>query len=154
MKEFKSIAGMIKNSLPISKDPPVVEHLQQSLIDYWREQVGIAAPHTRPLLFQSGRLVVFCDSAAWATQIRHQKPSLSRQLNDNNFKISDINIKIRPASSFRPLANHSRKKINPISKDNANAICDLATKIGHSELRKSLLQLSKRCRTKTNGRPS
>lgn len=158
MKEFKSIAHVIKlvikNNLPVIKDPPVVEHLQQSLIDYWREQVGIVAPHSYPLLFQSGRLVVFCDSAAWATQIRYQKPSLLRQLNDNNFKISDINIKIRPASSFRPLTNHYGKKINPISKDNASAICDLATKVGHSGLRKSLFQLSKRSRTKTNERSS
>ncbi len=162
MKEFKSIAQVIKsvieNSLTVSKDRPVAEHLQQSLSGYWREQVGIAAPHSYPLLFQSGRLVVFCDSAAWATQIRHQKPSLLRQLNDNNFKISDINIKIRPASSFRPLTNHFGKKVNPISKDNANAICDLATKVGHSGLRESLFQLSKRSdtktRTKTNGRPS
>ena len=162
MKEFKSIAQVIKrvikNSLPVSEDRPAVERLQQSLSDYWRKQIGIAAAHTYPLLFQSGRLVVFCDSAAWATQIRHQKPSLLRQLNDHNFKISDINIKIRPASSPQTRGNYCGKKIEPISTDNATAICDLAAKVGHRGLRQSLFHLAKRSATKprkkTSGRPS
>lgn len=150
MKEFKSIASVIKTILPVSKDPPAVEHLQQSLIDYWRTQVGMVALHSHPLLFQSGRLVVFCDSAAWATQLRYQTPSLLLQLNDNNFKISNISIKIRPASSFRPPADYVAKKIEPISKENAKALCELAEKVEHSGLKKSLLRLSKKTATKNH----
>lgn len=143
MKEFKSIAQLIENGLPIGTDSPVGEHLQQALIDYWREHVGIAAAHSYPLLFQSARLVVFCDSAAWATQLRHQTPSLLRQLNDNGFQIAEIKIKIRPLSSFRPPTNQYRKKIAPLSKANAKIIRELAAKVEHSGLKQSLLRLAK-----------
>jgi len=144
MKEFKSISGMIRNNYPVSKDPPVDDSLQNSLVKYWNEHAGIAAPYTYPLLFQSGRLVVFCDSAVWATQIRHQKPSLLRQLNDNNFNVADIFPKIRPASSPRPLADSKLKDLKPLSESNANAIRNLAGKVGHSGLRESLIRLAKR----------
>ncbi len=141
MNEFKSIAREI---MSVSKDPPVAESVQQSLLDYWQKQIGIAAPHTYPLLFQSGRLVVFCNSAVWATQIRHQTPSLLRQLHDSPFKVSDINTKIRPVSSLQSAVDYPARKSNPISKDNANALRHLATKVRHSGLRKSLLQLAKK----------
>ena len=135
---------MLKNSYPICKDPPADDFLQDSLVEYWNEHVGIAAPHTYPLLFQSGRLVVFCDSAVWATQIRHQKPSLLRQLNDNNFNINDIFPKIRPASSPRPRTDRNSKKINPLSESNSTAIRDLAADVGHRGLRESLFRLANR----------
>jgi hypothetical protein len=144
VKEFKPISGMLKNSYPVSKDPPADDFLQNSLVEYWNEHAGIAAPHTYPLLFQSGRLVVFCDSAIWATQIRHQKPSLLRQLNDNNFNINDIFPKIRPVSSPRPQAEDSSNKMDSLSERNSNAIRNLAAGIEHSGLRKSLIRLAKR----------
>jgi hypothetical protein len=144
VKEFKPISGLLKNSYPISKDPPVDEFLQNSLVEYWNEHAGIAAAHTYPLLFQSGRMVVFCDSAVWATQIRHQKPSLLRQLNDSNFTINDISPKIRPVSSLRPQQGDSSNKMNPLSEKNSNEIRNLASSIGHSGLRKSLIHLAKR----------
>ena len=144
MKEFKPISRMLKNSYPISKDPPADDFLQNSLVEYWKEHAGIAAPHTYPLLFQSGRLVIFCDSAVWATQIRHQKPSLLRQLNDNNFNINDISPKIRPTSSPRPRAQSNSKKMDPLSESNSTAIRDLAASVGHSGLRESLFRLAKR----------
>lgn len=145
MKEFKSVSGIVKNSLPANADSPVAAHLQQSFCDYWREHIGIAAPHTYPLLFQSGRLVVFCDSAVWCTQLHHQEPSLLRQLKDSNFKVSSIKAKIRPNALFLP-PTKSAKQVEPMSAGNAKAMRELAEKIGHDGLRKSLLQLSERAR--------
>ena len=146
MKEFKSIAQVIKNIRPltsVNKDQPVAEPLQQSLIHYWQTQIGIAAPYTQPLLFQSGRLVVFCNSAVWATQMRHQAPSLLRQLNENNFKVSGVTIQIRPLAMAQPAVAHATIKSNPISKASANTLRHLATKIGHNGLRESILRLAK-----------
>ncbi len=152
MKEFKSIAELLKNHrmMSVNKDTPVTASSQQSLLDYWQEQIGIAAPYSYPLLFQSGRLVVFCDSAAWATQLRHQKLSLLRQLNDSHFKVSDIDIKIRPLSSSQLPLKNSLTRNKPISKDSADALCTLADKVGHGGLRESLLRLAKKSNQKTS----
>ncbi len=144
MKEFKSVAWMVKNQLPVSQDPPQDEESQRALRAYWRQNAGIAAPYTYPLLFQSGRLVLFCDSAAWGTRIRYQIPSLLRQLNESGFGIREIKTRIRPLSAVRTTASKYRKTINPISPENASAIGHLAKKVQHQGLKESLLRLSKR----------
>ena len=144
MKEFKPISSMINLNLAVSDDRPVDEAMQHRLADFWRDHIGIAAPHTCSLLFCSGRLVVFCDSAAWATQIRHQTPSLMRQLNDSGFDISDIDTKVRPTASIRPTAATPGNKMKPISKNSASAIRKLAENVEHRRLKESLVRLSNR----------
>ncbi len=144
MKEFKSISRMIKRDLIVSDDPPADDITQKAIVKYWRNHAGIAAPHTYPLLFASGRLVIFCESAAWATQIRHQTLSLVRQLKEQNFNVSKVQTKIRPVATVQPNPPTPSKPVNLISKGNAEAIRSLANSVTHGGLKQSLSRLSKR----------
>lgn len=142
MKEFRRISQITDHILPQSSDPPASEIDQQSLLEFWRKHAGIAAPHAFPFLYQSGRLVVFCDSAVWATQIRHQTPSLIRQLNESGYKISDLTPKVKPTDA---IANHNskpRKAVNPISSQNAKAMKSISAQLTHQGLRKALYRLA------------
>ena len=156
MKGFRPISSIVKPGLPLSDDPPAEEALQTELIDFWKNHIGIAAPHTHPLLFRSGRMVVFCDSSVWATQIRHQIPSLKLQLkhhlNAESFEISDIKIRIIPIGSVKPVSSVQNKVANPISQSNANAIKNTAQGIRNENLKESLFRLSRNSQ-KTRNKP-
>ena len=154
MKDFKSnshsvsrpISQYLNDILPENDDPPVDDHRQHELLEFWREQTGIAAPYTYPFLYQSGRLIIFCDNATWATQIRHQTPSLIKQLNESGFNISNLTPKVKPIDSpidsISTLHNKPGRTAKPISSQNADAMKNLAEKVSHEDLGRALNRLA------------
>jgi predicted nucleic acid-binding Zn ribbon protein len=56
----------------------------RSVFARWPELVGAeVAAHTTPETFTDGRLLVRCDSTAWATQLKLLVPALLTRLNED-----------------------------------------------------------------------
>ncbi len=142
MQKFRRISQITPHVLPKNVDSPADETAQQDLHEFWREYAGIAAPHTRLLWYRSGRLIVFCDHPVWATQIRHQTPSLIRQLNESGFEVSSLEPKIKPAGHISGQGLESGRSANPISAQNAKAMAGISRKLTHKELGKALYRLA------------
>ncbi|MGI9309955.1 MAG: DciA family protein, partial [bacterium] len=76
-------------------DAPAPSDAQRRLGAFWRAHLGAAARCSEPLLFASGRLVVFVESAAWGTEIRHRAPSLIAALAEFDIVVRAIEVKMR-----------------------------------------------------------
>ncbi len=145
-KQPRPISGFVSQVLPESDDPPVDETIQQKLELCWKQQIGDAAHHGRPCLFQSGRLVIFCESPAWSTQLRNQAPSILLQLVELGIPASEIKVRILPASTNREPVTRPRRVANPISDENTQSILETARGIKHPGLESSLKKLVARAR--------
>lgn len=130
--------------LPEFTDPLVQPDRQNQLDSFWNSDSGIIAAYTRPLLYESGRLVVFCDSPAWATQVRHQTPSLVRQLAEHSFTVSELVVKIIPESVPTIDKKQSYSNDVKLSGKNAQSMESLSQKLSHKGLRHSLKNLAKK----------
>ena len=144
MKKLQPIASLIQQILPEFEDAPSNSEIQQLLHNYWHSEAGIVAPYTRPFLYESGRLVIFCDSPAWSNQVRHQIPSLTRQLREQGFNVTEIFIKTIPVSIPSISKQDAYKNSTTLSSKNARAINSTATGINHKGLKESLQKLAKR----------
>jgi hypothetical protein len=144
MKKPQPIANLVRQILPEFEDPPSSPQIQQILHDYWHKEAGLIAPYTRPFLYESGRLVIFCDSPAWSNQVRHQIPSLTRQVREQGFNISEIVIKTIPISKPPVSKENAYKNTTFLSSENAKAINRASTRINHKGLKESLKRLAKR----------
>ena len=141
MNNFKPISSILKECVPDTKDPVASEPAQRRLAKSWHRYAQSATLYTYPLLFQSRRLVVFCDSSAWATLIQHRTPTMLRQMKADGFDIAWIKVKIRHIPAIRPVPAAPPKPAR-LSPDQARAIRDLAKTIHHRGLRESLIRLS------------
>ncbi len=144
MNKSLPISKLVSEILPQLDDPPAEPDIQARLAEFWRTEAGIIAPFTRPLIYRSGRLVIFCDSPAWATQLRHQSPSLLRQIEELSFKVSDLVIKITPTSCLPKDKKKAYKKEIRLSKRNAESIEKLSKNVSHTGLKASLQNLAKK----------
>lgn len=142
MKEFRPLSALLTAALPSGGDVPAPDRIQQKLARCWREQTGAAALHSRPLLFTSGRLVVFVESASWGTEIRHRSGSLMEVLVADGLRISTVEVKVLPDSPAP--ARKRAGKPRRLSPQNAGQIEQLAGTIEHPQLKASLLRLAKR----------
>lgn len=165
MKEFQLISNLLTSAMPSCGDIPAAAHLQRKLAHRWCAQAGNIAAHSQPLLFTSGRLVIFVESAAWGNEIRHRAHSLCTALNHddsadnsendngkddkkdtkndngNDITINAIEVKILPNS---PPADKPTRPPPRLSRQNGEQIAQLADTILHPQLKASLLRLAKR----------
>ncbi|NKB75929.1 MAG: DUF721 domain-containing protein [Gammaproteobacteria bacterium] len=141
MKSFKKISGLIKNELSSCHDAPVSQNVQNQLRESWRNHAGDSIMHTFPLLFQSGRLVIYCDSSVWSTSLRHQQTSLISKLSTDGIAVKEIKIKVHPISIP---TTEKTKEAALLSASTSNQIRSTANRLSHPGLKKSLLKLSKR----------
>ncbi len=144
MKKPLPISNLIQQILPEFEDPPSSPQIQQTLHDYWHNEAGTIAPYTRPFLYESGRLVIFCDSPVWSNQVRHQIPSLTRQIREHGFKITEIVIKTIPISIPPTSKVNAYKNTTSLSSENGKAINRASTGINHKGLKESMQKLAKR----------
>ena len=94
-----------------------------------------------PLLFTSGRLVVFVQSAAHGHEIRHRAPSLLKALAQHGIHATHITVKTQPHSPPPTRATRQPFRLSPKT---AEQIVQLAKTVDYPPLRESLLNLSKR----------
>ncbi len=91
-------AGGRHDSLDSDDSPPKSRHESPHLRLAESSTEPAAKPpfSSQPLLFTSGRLVVFVESAAWGNEIRHQSQYLRDALARHGMDISTIEVKVRP----------------------------------------------------------
>lgn len=142
MQGFKPISSLIASALPSSGDMPADSSIQTRLVRFWHAQLGMVAMHSFPLLFTSGRLVVFVESAAWGNEIRHQSHSLMETLAQHDISVRSVKIQTRlPGFVKKRKTNRNTKP--QMSCQNATQLKLLAEKIDHPGLRQSLTNLAK-----------
>ncbi len=141
MNHFKRISSLIRECVPDAEDPPADEPAQRRLARSWHRYAQSAALHTYPMLFASRRLVVFCDSSAWATLVQHRTPTMLQQLKADGFEIAWIKVRVRHNPMARPVPAAAPAPPR-LSADQARAIRELADRIRHGALRASLVRLS------------
>ena len=142
-KGLKPISSLLEKILPRTGDVPVSADQQQRLARCWREQCGVAGRHGQPLLFTSGRLVVFVESAAWGNEIRHRAHSLQAALAGRGVPVRAIEVKVQPDSFTPPRKPAGTPKL---SAENAEQIAQVAETIDHPQLKLALHKLAKRGR--------
>lgn len=120
---------------------PAADPAQQRLADFWPRHLGAAGLHSWPLLFTSGRLVVFVEAAAWGHEIRHRAPGLLDTLGRHGIPARTITVKTRPPSPPPPRKTRPRFRLSPHS---ARHLVQLAERIEYPPLARALLSLAKR----------
>ena len=96
MSEFRKISEMLSAALPDKSARPAARDAQARVADFWREHLGAAGAHSKPLLFASGRLVVFVEAASWGNEIRHRAPSLAAALRACGISVQKVEVKTQP----------------------------------------------------------
>jgi len=76
MKEFQTIEHLIPNFGDRVDDPPASAADQQSLRLIFEDLLGQSARFIQPVLFRSGRLIVYAQAAIWGQHIQHRHASL------------------------------------------------------------------------------
>ena len=144
MKEFQPLANLLPAGGPAKfpGDRPAPDPVQQKLARSWRTRAGAAALHGRPLLFASGRLVVFVETASWGTEIRHHSQGLMEALAGDGIRVNAVEVKVLPDSP--PPGRRTGRPPPRLSLQNAEQIEALAGGIEDAELKASLLRLAKR----------
>ena len=143
MQPSKKISELVKDILPECDNPLVDQEVLIRLVRFWQLHSGIIAGHSTPLLYRSGRLVVHCDSPAWATHARHQAPSLLRQLKEHNFCVDGIEVRVRPRDPGVEPQPYGLRKPAPIPKASAQAMENLAEKLRSKKLSNALGRLAR-----------
>lgn len=129
-------------ALTAGGERPAADPVQQRLAGFWRGHLGAAGMHSWPLLFTSGRLVVFVEAPAWGHEIRHRAPGLLDALGRHGIPARTITVKTRPPSPPPPpRKTRPRFRLSPHS---AQHIVQLAERIEHPPLARALLSLAKR----------
>lgn len=102
MKGLEPITKLLAGVLPNSGERPVEPSQQDYLAHLWQEKLGLGevSVHSWPLLFTSGRLVVFTESAIWGNELRHQSSIVIRALAQHGIQVNSVVVKTRPASTF------------------------------------------------------
>ena len=140
--DWRTVAGLLA-ALPVAAaERPADDAAQRRLADFWARHFGPAAARSTPLLFASGRLVVFVDAAAWGHEIRHRAPGLLQELTRNGIAANSITVKTRPPPPPPP----PRKTRPPFRLSPASAahLKSLAETIDHPPLAQALRRLAKR----------
>ena len=98
------------------------------------------AAHCQVAGWQNGGLKILVDSATWATQLRFQIPQLLENLKLHLPALKLIECRVVPQT---PPPETIYWQAEPISREAAAMICDIAEGIGDEKLRGALLRLGK-----------
>ncbi len=145
-KEFSSVGGLIRDllgdQLHDSENAPEREEVQAEIRRLWGRCAGRAADASIPLLFRSGRLVIFTESAIWATELRHQQSAIRKEL--ESFNIKEIEVKARPG--ILPPARPNYRQAT-LSEKSRHHLQSTASRLNHKGLRNALQRLSQKNRS-------
>ncbi len=139
IKEFRSVSSLLRTQLTNTDDGPVDQAMQQQLLDRWPRCAGKAAMWSFPLLFRSGRLVIFTESAIWATELRHQ-----RQTIENGLAGLGVNqIVVRASPEVFPKRNNIHRAVR-LSRGNSENMSKTASRLKHPGLKDAIIRLARR----------
>ena len=144
MSRHVPVSEFVREVLPDIDDPPVKPLTQERLNEFWRNEAGVFARNCHPILFQSGRLAILCESPVWATQLRNMVPSLTRQLNESGFEIGTIDVKTSPDPGIPKPKRGNYQRAKGISEPSARALSAQSRCTTHSGLSAALERLSRK----------
>jgi hypothetical protein len=139
LKDFNPVSSLLQRHIQRADDPPADPSIQSTLLEKWKQCAGRAAAFTYPILFRSGRLVVFTESPVWATEIRHHLGEIESAL--SNFAIDHIDVRTSPPLFPEKSANSRQIEL---SEKNRRGLELCAHGLKHRGLRSAMTNLSKR----------
>ena len=142
MKSFQTISGLVRQELAHCEDLPVTPYIQEKLKKSWRKRAPDAIMHTFPILFDSGKLVIYCESSVWSTSLRHRNKSLLQKIQADGIPVESVKIKLLPSGTVA--INHQSQGSPPDapSPRNAALLADTAKTLTHPGLKRALTRLS------------
>ena len=140
LKDFQQLSTLLP-PLPETGDRPIGGVTQTELERRWPRCAGPAADTSFPLLFRSGRLVVFTESAIWATELRHQQRGLIEALAD----LGMTTLEVRAIPRIFPPPRARRRNI-ALSMRNSQAMAISAEGLDHPALREAVKRIAARAK--------
>ncbi len=150
MQDFQTIAHLIPNFGDRVDDPPVSIKDQNALRAIFADLLGQSANFIQPVLFRSGRLIIYAEAAVWGQHIQHRRVRLLERCHADGLHVTEIKVKVRPGST---LSAHEDKH-QPASYDTNAAskhLINCAAQTEEGELKQTLLRLAKRIRENHQG---
>ena len=145
MQDFQTIAHLIPNFGDRVEDPPAPVEQQNSLRRIFGELLGQSARYIQPVLFRSGRLVVYAEAAIWGQHIQHRHSRILERCKEAELHVTDITVKVQPGSTLARQDPPQRQA----SYDSAAASAQmerLASQVKEEKLSYTLKRLAKRIR--------
>ena len=145
MQDFQTIAHLIPNFGDRVEDPPAALQQQDEVRRIFREMLGQSAAYIQPVLFRSGRLVVYSEAAIWGQHIQHRHARILERCKDARLHVNSIEVKVRPGSTLA----RSDPPQRPASYDSEAASTQmekLAAQVKEENLSYTLKRLARRIR--------
>lgn len=139
IKDLRSIAELLPQDMAPGQDAPAPVDQQEVVRSRWGECAGRAAPMSTPLLFKSGRLVVYTASATWATELRYLRRQILSALAPVGVTQMDIRATPQPVTPPR-MGRHA----NTLSQSSQRSLVMTAEHLTHSPLRSAMQRLANR----------
>ena len=107
MQDFQTIAHLIPNFADRVDDPPASIANQNTMRNIFRQLLGQSTHFIQPVLFRSGRLIVYAQAAVWGQHIQHRHDRLLQKCQKTGLHVTHIKVKISPdkvqtISQFKP----------------------------------------------------
>jgi len=144
MKEFQTIEHLIPNFGDRVDDPPASAAAQATLQGLFEDLLGQSARFIQPVLFRSGRLIVYAQAAIWGQHIQHRHASLLERCKQSGLHVTKVEVKIRPARGSAPSPRSNAIHYNPQSV--SKQLDKLAAQTSQDKLKQTLLRLAERIR--------
>jgi hypothetical protein len=138
-KDLRLITELLPRDIAAGQDAPADREHQDAVRAQWGDCAGRAAPLSMPLLFRSGRLVVYTGSAVWATELRLQQRRILAALAPIGVTRMDIRTTPAPLSPPRPV-----RHALPVSRSSRHNMSSTADHLGHPPLRAAMQRLARR----------
>jgi len=144
MPEFQTIEHLIPNFGGRVDDPPASPQQQASLQSIFENLLGQSARFIQPVLFRSGRLIIYAEAAVWGQHIKHRHATLMEQCKHEGLHVQNIEVKVRPNPA------RARPEVERKCQYNVKAVSQqldkLAAQTESEQLRQTLTRLAKRMR--------
>lgn len=139
-----SVMGeLVRRNSGAGRDAPEDESVQEEIRLRWAHCAGNAAGLSVPLLFRSGRLVVYTRSPVWATELLHQQQRILSALSD----LGARKMVVRTTPSMHPAPRPAGREARVSSTSQKN-IAQTAHRLRHPGLRAAVERLAKRVTVK------
>lgn len=145
MQDFQPITHLIPNFGDRVDDPPAPVKDQNTLRAILIGLLGQSAKFIQPVLFRSGRLIIYAEAAVWGQHIQHRHSRLMERCQADGLHITDISVKVRPGATLSGHGDvHRAASYNTTSA--SKHLGKVAAQTEDPELKQALLRLANRIR--------
>ena len=145
MQDFQTIAHLIPSFGDNVDDPPAPLPEQTVLHGIFQTLLGQSTRYIQPVLFKSGRLIVYAQAAVWGQHIQHRHKRLMQQCQTAGLHVNEIKVKVMPDAI--PGAAHNNPRQDTYNPGKASEHLDkLARQLDKKELKATVLRLAERIR--------